>query len=123
MTAQRDQLRAQQSLNDQKVIVVQLVNSVKSENLPLEELTYQLNLLDIEDMYLSDILIQDNILKIEGYILNSNSQWLLTKYIDTLKQFSYISDLSLEIKDMAADYSMFVIKSKISGRTKKAVDK
>jgi Tfp pilus assembly PilM family ATPase len=114
----RDQITKKRNLDKQKAAAYKIISAIEKEKLHIEDFLYSLNELDIKQMYLTNVRIEENKFYINGKILTSKSQWLVTHYVDKLERAPDLSGITFEINKNKDDilFLVFSIKGTIIGR-------
>ena len=115
LVTKRNELKGQKSLEKLKVQAFQFMEKINKDKKPLENLFYFLNQLDIKEVFLTSINIdKTNNFVLEGKVLGSKAQLLVTDYIDRLSKAPYCKNLNFQIEKATDNkYASFVIRAQL----------
>lgn len=101
------------NLNSKKINAIKFLQEIQKNNLDLANLLYYLNQIHFSDGFFTNLEIKENTLIIKGKIKKEKAQWLLTNYLNSLKNIIFLTNLELQIFKNNDSYLDFMITAKV----------
>ncbi|NQY75452.1 MAG: hypothetical protein HRT90_11965 [Candidatus Margulisbacteria bacterium] len=90
---------------------IKVLSKVHEDRLPIEEILYKLNLIDVPSLYLVKLEIRRQKLIIEGEIIKSRIYPDFSSFISRIEQIRYVGNVHFSINSSPSGYAPFVIET------------